>query len=77
MPDMLKSDLPPTKSFAEFAQDLLDRFPGVDHSALLKDVTAQYFMDLKFGNKREEREACNFLNLLQQRAIQHKPKATP
>jgi hypothetical protein len=61
------------KTFLDHAGDLLDRFPGVNRSELLKQITGSYLMDFKYGNKREERAACDFLNLLQTEAKKHLP----
>lgn len=70
--DVTKSTLP-SKEWHELAEDLLARFPGVDRGALLKDVIAHCFLDMKFGNKREERAACDFLNMVQRYAIRRRP----
>ena len=67
MPDMLKSDLP-RKEWHELAEDLLAKFP-VDRAELLKDLVAYYFVELKHGNKREERAACDLLNAVQRIAV--------
>ena len=73
--DITRSTMPTSKSatWRDHAQELLDRFPGVDRSELLVYLTASYMMDLKYGNKREERAACDFLNLLQVEAIKLRP----
>lgn len=67
--------MPPSKAVTwyDHAAEMLARFPGVNHTELLTQLTASYLMDFKYGNKREEREACNFLNLLQVEAIKMKP----
>ena len=57
------------KTFADQAEELLAKFPGVDRSNLLRHITALYIMDFKYGDKREERAACDFLNLLQEEAV--------
>ena len=57
------------KEFHELAEELLNRFPRVDRATLLKDLTARYFLDMKYGCKREERAACDYLNLLQRLAV--------
>jgi hypothetical protein len=67
MPDMTKSNLP-RKEWHELAEELLAHFPGLDRADLLKDLVATYFLELKYGNKREERDACDFLNLVQRLA---------
>ena len=72
MSDMIKSNLP-RKEFHELAEDLLMQFPGVDRAALLKDVIGGAFFEMKYGNKREERAACDFLNEVQKRALKHLP----
>jgi hypothetical protein len=71
--DVTKSDLP-RKEWHELAEDLLARFPGVDRADLLKDIVAYYFVELKHGNKREERAACDFLNSVQRIAIRNAAK---
>ena len=72
--DIIKSTLP-AKEWSELAEDLLSRFPGVDRAELLKRMVAHYFFDMKYGNKREERAACDFLNEVQLKAhrLQHAP----
>ena len=62
-------DTLPRKEWHELADDLLARFPGVDHSSLLKDMIAHYFFEMRYGNKREERAACDFLNDVQRYAL--------
>jgi hypothetical protein len=66
--DITRSTLP-KKEFHELAEELLNRFPRADRAILLKDLTARYFLDMKYGCKREERAACEFLNLLQRSAV--------
>lgn len=68
--DITRSTIPPSKAMTFLAQseELLAKFPGVDRSDLLRSMTALYLMDFKYGNKREERAACDFLNLLQHEA---------
>ena len=56
------------KTYADQAEELLARFPGVDREKLLKQMIAHYFFDFRFGNKREERAACDFLNDVQEYA---------
>lgn len=58
-----------SKTFLDHAEELLAKFPSVDRAELLRQVTGSYLMDFKYGNKREERAACDFLNLLQAEAI--------
>jgi len=68
--DVIRSTLPSTtKTFFGQADDLLARFPGLDRAELLAHLTALYLMDFKYGNKREERAACDFLNLMQSEAV--------
>lgn len=73
--DVTRSTMPPSnsKTFFGQAEEMLARFPGVNHSDLLAQLTASYLMDFKYGNKREERSACDFLNLLQAEAIKLRP----
>ena len=64
-----------SKSFNDHAEELLARFPNVDRAKLLRTLTALYLMDVRYGGKREERAACDFLNLMQAEAVkQIKPK---
>lgn len=70
MTDMFKSDLP-RKEWHELAEELLARTPGVDRARLLKDLVAYYFIELKHGNQREERAACDFLNTVQRLAARN------
>lgn len=67
--------MPPSNAvtFLDHAEELLAKFPGVDRAELLAQLTASYLMDFKYGNKREERAACDFLNLLQVEAIKLRP----
>lgn len=73
--DVTRSTMPPSKSatWYDHATEMLARFPGVNHTELLTQLTASYLMDFKYGNKREERAACDFLNLMQAEAIKLKP----
>lgn len=68
--DVIKSTLPPKENH-ELAEELLARFPAVDRADLLKDLVASCFFDMRHGNKREERAACDFLNELQRLAIRN------
>lgn len=68
--DVIKSALP-KKENHELAEDLLARFPGVDRAELLKDMVSICFYWMRWGNKREERAACDFLNELQRIAIRN------
>ena len=74
--DVTKSTLP-RKEWHELAEDLLSRFPGVDRAELLKDMVAQCFFEMKYGNKREERSACEFLNDVQRKAAHNTKHAIP
>ena len=67
--DVTKSTLPKNKDWGEMAEDLLARFPCVDRAELLKKMVAGCFFDMRFGNKREERAACDLLNLIQAEAV--------
>ena len=69
--DVTRSTTPESKSknFLGQADELLSRFPDVDSAKLLTTITALYLMDFRYGSKREERAACDFLNLLQAEAI--------
>lgn len=71
--DIIKSSLPPKENH-ELAEELLARFPGVDRARLLKDMVALCFFWMKWGNKREERAGCEFLNELQRIAIRDTQK---
>lgn len=73
--DIIKHTLPPKENH-ELAEDLLARFPGVDHGVILKDMVSMCFYWMRHGNKREERQACDFLNEIQRIAIKHKPAST-
>lgn len=66
--DATKSTLP-KKEWRDLAEDLLAQFPGADRAELLKDVVAHCFFEMKYGNKREERAACDFLNEVQRIAV--------
>lgn len=74
--DVTRSTMPASsgKTYLDHAEELLAKFPGVDRVELLRQVTASYLMDFKYGNKREERSACDFLNLLQAEAIKLKER---
>lgn len=74
MTDVIKSTLPP-KENRELAEELLERFPGVDRAELLKDMVASCFFDMRHGNKREERAACDFLNEVQRQATKRTKSA--
>lgn len=72
MPDMTKSTLP-NKSTRDLADELMDRFPDVNPKAWLREMIGHYFFKMKHGNKREERAACEFLNVLQQAGCRLSP----
>lgn len=76
MSDVMKSTLP-RKENHELAEELLARFPGVDRAALLKQMVAGAFFEMKFGNKREERAACDFLNEVQREAARMTKATAP
>lgn len=57
------------KNFNDYAEELLSNFPGIDRAKLLKTVVALAIMDMRYGNKREERAACDLLNLVQAEAV--------
>lgn len=65
--DVTKDTLP-RKEWHKLAEELLARYPGVDRAELLKRLLAQCFFEMKYGNKREERAACDFLNEAQRQA---------
>jgi len=68
MTDVTRDTLP-LKNDHELAEWLLARFPGVDRGELLKEMVALCFYWMRWGNKREERAACEFLNELQRIAM--------
>ncbi len=68
--DVIKSTLP-RKENHELAEELLGRFPGVDRAELLSDLVSLCFFNLRYGIKREELAACEFLNELQRIAIRN------
>ena len=68
--DATRSALPP-KDPHQLAEDLLARFPGVDRAELLEDMVAWCFAEKRYGNKRQERAACDFLNEVQRIAIRN------
>lgn len=57
------------KNFNDHSEELLANFPSVDRAKLLKTVVALAIMDMRYGNKREERAACDLLNLVQAEAV--------
>ena len=72
--DYIASTLP-KKENHELAEDLLARFPGVDRAQLMKDMLALCFYWMKWGNKREERAACDLLNECQRIAARNIDKS--
>lgn len=68
--DVIKSALPPKENH-ELAEELLAQFPGVDRAELLKDMVSLCFYWMRWGNKREERQACDFLNEVQRIACRN------
>jgi len=72
MSDMIKSNLP-AKSNKELAEDLLAQYPDVDRAALLRSFVAGCFYEMRYGNKREERAACDALNEIQVLATSQQP----
>jgi hypothetical protein len=48
---------------------MLAHFAGIDRADLLKTIVALTIMDMRYGNKREERAACDLLNLVQSEAV--------
>lgn len=69
--DIMRSTEPkkPGGTALTSAEDLLSQFPNLDRAELLKHLTALYIIDFRHGNKREERAACDFLNLMQSEAV--------
>lgn len=74
MPDMIPSSLP-KKENHELADDFLAQFPGVDLAELMKDTISHCFFDMRWGNKREERAACDMLNEITRMALRNIEKA--
>ena len=67
-----------SKTFNDHAEELLAHFAGIDRAELLKTIVALTIMYLRYGNKREERAACDLLNLVQAEAVkQLKAHAEP
>jgi hypothetical protein len=58
-----------SKTFNEHAEEMLTHFAGIDRAELLKTIVALAIMDMRYGNKREERAACDLLNLVQVEAV--------
>ena len=72
--DVTKHTLPEKATAGQLADDLIARFPGVDHGHWLREMTARAFTEMRYGNKREERAACDWLNALQRAAIMLKER---
>jgi hypothetical protein len=67
-----------SKTFNDHAEEMLAHFAGIDRAELLKTIVALTIMDMRYGNKREERAACDLLNLVQEEAVkQLKASAEP
>ena len=66
--DVTKSTLP-TKKNRDLAEELLARFPNVDRADLLKALLSWCFFQMRWGNKREERAACDVMNEVQALAV--------
>lgn len=64
MKDVTRNTLPPKENH-ELAEEFLDRFPNLDRADLLKQMVSLCFYWMRWGNKREERSACDFLNELE------------
>lgn len=57
------------KNFNDHAEEMLAHFAGIDRALLLRTIVALAIMDMRYGNKREERAACDLLNLVQAEAV--------
>ena len=67
-----------SKTFNDHAEEMLAHFAGIDRAELLKTIVALTIMEMRYGNKREERAACDLLNLVQAEAVkQLKAHAEP
>ena len=67
-----------SRTFNDHAEEMLAHFAGIDRAELLKTIVALTIMDMRYGNKREERAACDLLNLVQAEAVkQLKASAEP
>ena len=58
-----------SKTFNDHAEEMLAHFAGLDRAKLLRTIVALAIMDMRYGNKREERVACDLLNLMQAEAV--------
>lgn len=72
--DVVKHMLPEKATAGQLADDLIARFPGVDHSHWLREMAARAFTEMRHGNKREERAACDWLNALQHAGVMLKER---
>lgn len=63
-----------SKTFSDHAEEMLAHFAGIDRAELLKTIVALTIMDMRYGNKREERAACDLLNLVQAEAVKQLSK---
>lgn len=68
----ITKDMLPRKNWLELAEDLFARFPGTDWKDVLTRIVATQFYEMRYGNKREERAACEMLNLVQVEAIKQR-----
>ena len=57
-----------SKNFNDYAEEMLAHFPDIDRAELLKTIVALTIMDMRYGNQREERAACDLLNRVQAEA---------
>ena len=67
--EVTKHMLPEKATVGQLADDLIARFPGVDHSKWLREMAARAFAEALYGNKRRERAACDWLNSLQHAGV--------
>ena len=58
-----------SRTFNDHAEEMLAHFAGIDRAELLKTIVALTIMDMRYGNKREERAACDLLNRVQADAV--------
>lgn len=52
-------------TYREQAVDLLSKFPKADRTVVLQRLLALALLDVRHGNKREERAGCDLLNCFQ------------
>lgn len=67
--DVIKHTLPENATAGQLADDFIAQFPGVDHSHWLREMTARAFDEMRCGNKRQERAACDWLYSLQHAGV--------